>query len=91
MPYKKGECGNPKGRPKVGESIAEIIRQRTKGGQILVDKAFELLESENEGVRVDVIKFLTERGWGKAAQPIEHSGGTTNRMVLVFPVDGNGK
>jgi hypothetical protein len=47
--------------------------------------AMKLLESESESVRLDVIKFLTERGWGKAPQPIEHSGDVGSRMVLVFP------
>ena len=83
--FKKGQSGNPKGRKPMTESIAELIRRQTKGGTVLMAHAMKLLESDSESVRLDVIRFLTERGWGKAPQPIEHSGDVGSRMILVFP------
>ena len=72
--WKPGQSGNPKGRPKGGEALAELVRQRTKDGKYIVDGVFELSKSADEDIRMKALAWLGDRGYGKAIQPLEHSG-----------------
>lgn len=70
--WKKGQSGNPSGRPK--DPFRELIREKTNGGKALVEKALSLLKSEDEDIQLKAVHYLSDRGWGKASQPVEHSG-----------------
>jgi hypothetical protein len=81
----KGKSGNPLGRPKSEDTLSNLIRLKTKGGQVLIEKAMALLNSSDEDIQAKMIVYLSERGWGKPTQPIDHTGQGVARMVLVFP------
>ena len=77
-PWKPGQSGNPAGRPK---SLMDLIKTQTKNGNVLIDVAMAILTQEtyrNQTVkiadRLEALKWLADRGWGKAIQPVEHSG-----------------
>lgn len=58
--------------------------------QVLTDIA---TGGENEGARVRAAEALLERGWGKPAQPVEHSGadGADLGLTVRFVKAGEGK
>ena len=89
-PFKKGQSGNPKGRPKRAKCIPDILRKITaeedKSG---VTKLNLILNNVvNEAIKGDTwsIQFIADRMEGKPAQVIQQtieeipSGFTTERI-----------
>lgn len=74
MPFKKGQSGNPRGRPKVGDSLAEQIRKsaskerRTK----LFDRMWELAAEPHSDphARVKAAEWLAKHGWPDEARGV---------------------
>lgn len=63
MAWQKGQSGNPRGRPKTGQALAEKVRQAVeRRNPELLKKLFELAldphEHDNPKVRVEAIKLL---------------------------------
>jgi hypothetical protein len=79
--WRPGQSGNPSGRPKGGTKLAKLIRQETSDGQEMVDFAVSIMRGEVKTVvyvkgvaleigrplelRVDAMKWLADRGFGK--------------------------
>ncbi len=68
---------NPSGRPKGFKSMAEQIRKKTNNGELLIAFAFKILNGEKPQnahkdptleQRIDAMKWLADRGFGKSAQ-----------------------
>lgn len=72
MAFKKGQSGNPGGRPKGEAQIKELARAHTKEAVAALVKA---LKAKSERTRVAAAEALLDRAWGKPAQEIQHSGG----------------
>jgi hypothetical protein len=83
--FKKGQSGNPGGRPKAVESLVELAREFT---QLSVDTLVELVgdSKSNAAVRVSAAKELLDRGWGKAPQT-SNVNVTTKRSALDWSTD----
>lgn len=95
--WKKGSSGNPKGAPKRGESIIEIIKEigrtqvevRLDGKkkkmpyiEALVLKAFSMAVSRGD---VAAMKFLAGYRDGLPIQKLEHGGRDGQPIEIVFP------
>lgn len=85
--WKKGQSGNPGGRsPRVGpngETLAELIRARTKE---LVDRAFEvsLHKATEPKDALAGIFGLLDRGWGKPKDREEGEGSKADDIATVL-------
>lgn len=75
--FKPGQSGNPKGRPRTGQSLAEYIRRcGGDNGRAYVDTLHALAVGahDNPSIRLTALKTLLEHGYGKPKEQVEHSG-----------------
>jgi len=73
--FQKGKSGNPKGRPPVGKSLAEMIRavadEPSDAGVSRLDAVIRRLFRDAESGRHAATALLLERGWGKVPLVVE--------------------
>ena len=63
--WKKGQSGNPGGRPKVAAEVKELARQH---GAEAIATLIRLMRSKNEAVAIRAAEALLARGYGRPAQ-----------------------
>jgi hypothetical protein len=64
---------NPGGRPKAVQSVVDLAREHTEDAvRTLVEIA--LNKRATDSARVSAAAHLLDRGWGKPAQSLEHTG-----------------
>jgi hypothetical protein len=68
-----GRSGNPGGRPKRVTKLIETIQQETRGGEDLVTFMMQTFRSGPMRYRMEAAHWLTERGFGKPPQVVEHT------------------
>jgi hypothetical protein len=68
----KGQSGNPRGRPRRGDALAEAIRERVEPDR-LIDVALAIIDSEAApaSVKLQAAQFLAERGYSRPAERTE--------------------
>jgi hypothetical protein len=79
-PFKKGQSGNPGGRPK--KDLASIIAQEVfaeNPGSIKAGLAKKLQHGDPAA-----FKALADRAFGRLPQPVEHSGNDSGPIEIVF-------
>jgi hypothetical protein len=69
--WKKGESGNPSGRPRESHELKELARSH---GEHCINRLVELTKDKNGKVAVTACSILLDRGYGKAVQTIEGGG-----------------
>jgi hypothetical protein len=74
MPFKKGQSGNPGGRPKVIAEVKELARAHT-GEAIETLVAIMTNPKSAPAARVSAANSLLDRGYGKPPQHITGEGG----------------
>jgi len=76
-PFKKGQSGNPKGRPKLPdlrEAIAKILADE-KDGYNALEATLMALRSKAVKGDIRAAEVLLDRAFGKAQQAIDHTTG----------------
>lgn len=66
-PFKKGESGNPTGRPKVDPEVRELARAYTEEAILTLVDALKDIDGR---VRVAAANALLDRGHGKPIQAV---------------------
>jgi Family of unknown function (DUF5681) len=69
IPWKKGQSGNPGGRPKAIREVTELARQQTPLALAALTRI--ATSGKSESACVAAATALLDRGWGKPAQTIE--------------------
>lgn len=81
--FKKGQSGNPSGRPKLLVKVQELTREH---GEEAVRKLVELMRfCPDPKIQLHAAKELLDRGFGKSTQLVEVS---SNEGVNIQFVDG---
>ena len=77
--FKKGESGNPGGRPRV---IAELrALARAHAPDAIKELARLAIKAKSEATRVAAIRELLDRGYGKAQQIVENEDDLSNKTA----------
>lgn len=72
MAFKKGQSGNPGGRPKENTEVRDLARQHTAEA---IERLAHWMRSDNAKASVSSSINLIERGWGKPEQPVTGADG----------------
>ena len=86
--FPKGVSGNPKGRPRSGEALADYIRELSgPDGKVYVDTLHAIAVGQHKDARsrLTALSLLLERGFGRPPHAIEHSGSIAS--VAQLPTD----
>ena len=80
-PFKKGQSGNPGGRPKVVAEIRQLARER--GPEAIAALVKVMTKGKSEAARVAAANALLDRGWGRPKPSDEPE--ITHRYVVELP------
>ena len=69
--FKKGQSGNPSGRPKEIEEVRNLARAHTTAA---INRLVQLMADDSGRVAVAACQALLDRGWGKPTQPLANDG-----------------
>jgi hypothetical protein len=84
-PFKKGQSGNPGGRPKEVAEVKALARERTVRAINVLTKIMESSKATN-AARVAACKELLDRGWGKPGQHHQHEGDMRQHIISDRPL-----
>jgi hypothetical protein len=84
-PFKKGESGNPSGRPpklpEIDEMLARVLQTKTHNGLSRAENILRLMAIKAE-TDVRAAELILDRAYGKIKQQTEHSGS------IALPITG---
>lgn len=86
--FKPGQSGNPKGRPKkipkLDELLGEVLGAETRG-VTAAEAILKRLRSQAAAGNVRAAELLLDRAYGKAKQPMEHTGANGGPVEIKWP------
>lgn len=83
--FKKGESGNPGGRPKIPEDIKQAFKDLTPAAIATLTEIVNC-KSAKHSDRIKAAEIILDRGWGKPTQSMEIE---TNKVPQVVFINGD--
>lgn len=86
IPYKKGQSGNPKGRPRVLPELNKLLREvlgEEKDGIAAAQAILMALRAKATKGDVRAAEVLLDRAYGKAKEHIEMTGNSSIQLNIV--------
>ena len=82
-PFKKGQSGNPGGRPKKTPELVEVENLCKERSPRAIERLAEWMESDNARASVAACTGILAQAFGTPKQRVEHSGanGEAIRMI----------
>ncbi|MBS1035000.1 DUF5681 domain-containing protein [Gluconobacter cerinus] len=77
--FKKGQSGNPGGRPKSIKEVKEAAREHTL---LAIERLAHWARSNEPAASVAASNALLDRGWGKAPMKFDDDDGGQIRIVI---------
>lgn len=87
--WRKGQSGNPGGRPKGYAEFLDACREHTP--EALATILGLMAGAQAEAVKLNAAQYLIDRGWGKAPQAQTGEGGEGPAELLVRWLTTNSK
>lgn len=84
MPWKKGQSGNPKGRPPGNAVLKEMAQTH---GEAAIARLVYWLASPDPTASINAAKALLDRGYGKPHQAVEVSGADGGPIKVSAAID----
>lgn len=80
--FKKGQSGNPNGRPKIPEDIKKAFKEASKGAcEVLTSIMLDPTAKDVDRIRA--AEVILDRGWGKAVQAVDVETNGVPQVVFV--------
>jgi len=95
MPFAKGRSGNPRGRPKKGETLTDLLREKIETKKTIrekltrKEKIIEKLIALAEAGDLSALKYLFDRCDGRPVESIELTDGAIDQRLREIMGDGN--
>jgi len=87
MPFSKGQSGNPQGRPKKGETLTDLLREKIEAPKTAKEKhtrkelIIERLITLAEGGDLAALKYVFDRIDGRPKESIELTDGAIDTRL----------
>ena len=65
MTFKKGQSGNPRGRPRENHEVRQLVRAQTRKA---IERLVFWMKSDNPKASVSACIAILDRAWGRPAQ-----------------------
>jgi len=86
-PFKKGQSGNPNGRPKklpeLDKLLANVLGEENANGITAAEAILMALRAKATKGDIRAAEVLLDRGYGKAKQSIDLNADVTSRFTMI--------
>jgi hypothetical protein len=87
QPFKKGQSGNPNGRPKklpeLDKLLANVLGEENANGVTAAEAILMALRAKAAKGDIRAAEVLLDRGYGKAKQSIDLNADVTSRFTMI--------
>jgi len=89
MTFVKGKSGNPGGRPARSPEVVKILKRLGKESLEVIEHLMR--NAEDESVRLNAAKYLSDQANGKAKELVEVTGRDGTDLIPVIAVNARSK